>query len=391
MKIELHIIQNFAPSNLNRDDTGAPKDCEFGGYRRARVSSQCLKRAVRRAFRDDGLLPEERLGVRTKRVLNEIVNRLANDGHSPEEAKAVATSGLAAMGLALAKEDKTQYLLFLSPAEIDTMVSLCKKHWSTLLDMAPGDGGKGAKAAKKAGKAAAPKEVSADFGAVLLVGKRAADLALFGRMLADKPDKNIDAAAQVAHAISTHRVQADFDYYTAVDDLKPDDNQGADMIGTVPFNSACMYRYANVDLAELVKNLDGDQELAVQAVRAFIDASVKAIPTGKQTSMAAQNPPSLVMVVVREHSLWSLANAFVKPVQPNREDDLVEASVARLDRYWADLSSMYGDDGLLGAWVATTAGGSLKALGGSRVSNLGDLLGSVDRALQGGVTAGTRR
>lgn len=387
MKIELHIIQNFSPSNLNRDDTGAPKDCEFGGYRRARVSSQCLKRAVRRTFSDDSLLPEERLGVRTKRVLSEIVARLTAEGRPEDESKIVAAAALSAMGLGIAKDDKTQYLLFLSPAEIGTMAALCQQHWDALVETAPDDG-KASKASKKAAKASASKEVAADFKSVLLNGKRAADLALFGRMLADMPDRNIDAASQVAHAISTHRVQPDFDYYTAVDDLKPSDNQGADMIGTIPFNAACMYRYANIDLAQLISNLDGDRELALQAVRAFVKASVLAIPTGKQTSMAAQNPPSLVMVVVRDHGLWSLANAFVKPIQPGRAGDLVESSVAAFDTYWNALKTMYGNEGIVGTWVATTEPKSLEALAADKVASVPELLSMLDRALQAPVVAG---
>ncbi len=380
MKIELHIIQNFAPSNLNRDDTGAPKDCEFGGCRRARISSQCLKRSVRRAFNANRLLPEERLGIRTKRVLNELIRRLRGEGRPEEAARSVAVNALKTMGLEVAKEDKTQYLLFLSPAEIDAMAELCLNHWAPLAEMSAEDGARG-KGAKKAAKGAAPKEVGADFQRVLLDGRRAADLALFGRMLADLPDRNIDAAAQVAHAISTHRVQTEFDYYTAVDDLKPGDTQGADMIGTIPFNSACFYRYANVDLEELVRNLDHDWELARQTVRAFVQASVQAIPTGKQTSMAAQNVPSFVMVVVREHGLWSLANAFVRPVHPRRDEDLVQVSVVALDRHWGNLTEMYGSDGIHGAWVATMESEALRNLASGRVSSLSALLANLDQAL----------
>src|SRR5690606_30773078 len=160
-----------------------------------------------------------------------------------------------------------------------------------------------------------------------LDGGRAVDLALFGRMLADLPDRNVDAACQVAHAISTHRVSAEFDYYTAVDDLKPDDTSGADMIGTVEFNSACYYRYANIDLRQLVKNLKGeaeevDAELAEAAVRAFLIASRDAIPTGKQNSFAARNAPSFFLAVVRDRGAWSLANAFVAPVNGQQEGGL---------------------------------------------------------------------
>src|SRR5690606_27169067 len=112
--------------------------------------------------------------------------------------------------------------------------------------------------------------------------------------------------SQVAHAISTHQVNAEFDYYTAVDDQKPKDTAGADMIGTVEFNSACYYRYANIDVAQLAANLGNDRDLAIAAVRAFLVASRDAIPTGKQNSFAARNAPSFIMTVVRPSGAWSL-------------------------------------------------------------------------------------
>jgi CRISPR system Cascade subunit CasC len=156
-----------------------------------------------------------------------------------------------------------------------------------------------------------PEEIKKELNR-LLNGGMAVDLALFGRMLADLPNKNIDAACQVAHALSTNKVSMEFDFFTAVDDLSPEEETGAGMMGTVEFNSACFYRYANIDLKQLTGNLAGDSELAQKAVEAFLRAAVATIPTGKQNSMAAQNPPSLVFAVVRDKGLWSLANAFVK-------------------------------------------------------------------------------
>ena len=133
-------------------------------------------------------------------------------------------------------------------------------------------------------------------------------------MLADAPVHNVEAACQVAHAISTHRVSPDFDYYTAVDDLRPEETQGADMIGTVAFNAACYYRYTALDVEQLTDNLDGDSTLAKSAAGGFIDAFVRAVPSGKQATFAAHSPPSVVLGVARDHDCWSLANAFLKPV-----------------------------------------------------------------------------
>jgi CRISPR system Cascade subunit CasC len=171
-------------------------------------------------------------------------------------------------------------------------------------------------------------------------------------MLADMPDRNVNAACQVAHALSTHKVEMEMDFFTAVDDLKPDDSSGADMMGTVEFNSACFYRYALVDWDLLVRNLGGDEELARATLEAFLHASIEAIPTGKQNTFAAHNPPSFVMAAVREKGTpWSLANAFEAPVRANNEG-LVKASIERLDQYWGRLSKMYGSPVRALAWAA---------------------------------------
>jgi CRISPR system Cascade subunit CasC len=168
-------------------------------------------------------------------------------------------------------------------------------------------------------------------------------------MIADAPEWNVEAACQVAHAISTNRANIEFDFYTAVDDFQKDDTTGADMMGTVAFNSSCFYRYLVLDTAELEKNLgDGPdaREQAKRSVAAFIEAVVHAIPTGKQNSMAAQNKPSLVLIDVREAAdPRSLANAFVEPVRPTAKGDLVTESVRKLAKYAASVDGVYGTKG----------------------------------------------
>lgn len=357
MFIELHILQNFAPSCLNRDDTNSPKDCEFGGYRRARISSQCLKRAIRTHFKEAGLLPEKNLAERTKRLVELIATRLAEQGRDLETAKQAVTSALAAATLKATSEGggevKTQYLLFLGNQEINDLQSVVTTHWDALTKPAetvePGGKKKTAKELKSAAKNAAPAEVVKAVNK-LLDGGKAADLALFGRMLADLPEKNVNAACQVAHAISTNKVTMEMDFYTAVDDLKPNDNSGADMLGTVEFNSACFYRYANIDCDGLLKNLHGDETLARETIKAFLQASREAIPTGKQNSSAAQNETSLVLAVVRERGLQSLANAFVQPVRPSRDQgvdkSLIRNSVEALDQFWGSITKAYGEEGV---------------------------------------------
>lgn len=363
MLIELHILQNFAPSNLNRDDTNAPKDCEFGGYRRARISSQCLKRAIRTAFKEDDLLSPGDLAVRTKRLVESLVSRLESRGREVDQAQTVVHAALGGIGLSVDAEGMTQYLLFLGEREIDGLAEVCDRHWDTLTALvAPTNEAASGKAAKKQGKSAIPKEVTDALNQVLN-GGRAADLALFGRMLADRADLNVDAACQVAHAISTNQVAPDFDFFTAVDDLNPAENAGAGMLGTVEFNSACFYRYSNVDVGQLRENLKGDEDLVARTLDAFVRASVAAIPTGKQNSMAAHNPPSLVLAVVRSRGPQNLSNAFIQPVRPTEAQELIEGSVARLDDHRGRLTGMYGAAGVEGSWVASLDGDGIQHLG----------------------------
>jgi CRISPR system Cascade subunit CasC len=366
MLLELHIIQNFAPSNLNRDDTGSPKNCEFGGYRRARISSQSIKRAIRGEFDAGGLVPAAQRATRSKRFVDEVAKRLIAAGRNAEAAPAVAEAGLALLDIKLATDQKTEYLLFLGEHEVAAIAEFCDQQWDSLAASTEKKG-------KKDAKDDATKELAAEL-AKNLDGGKASDLALFGRMLADLPERNIDAAGQVAHAISTHQVSSEFDYYTAVDDLKPKETAGADMIGTVEFNSACFYRYANIDIAQLETNLGGDQELVDATLRAFLLASRDAIPTGKQNSFAARNAPAFVFTVVRDSGAWSLANAFVDPVRAGRNGGLIEASIGALDTHWGELVSMYGPPA--GARLAVAALGkpALEHLAPHQVANFAVLL-----------------
>ena len=360
--VELHLIQNFAPSNLNRDDTGAPKDALFGGQRRARVSSQCFKRAVRLYSRDQQLIPAEYRALRTKKLQALLLERLA--GRDQEEAAGKIEVALAAAGLKLKDDGKTEYLLFLGEREIAGFVALIETHWDALIIPAAGE-----KKGKKESKAAIPAELAKQAKA-LLDGGKAVDVALFGRMLADLPQVNQDAACQVAHAISTHRVERDFDYFTAVDDVGGPDETGAGMIGQVEFNSATFYRYAALDVSKLLNNLQEDKELTASAIEALIQAMVRAIPTGKQNSFAAHNLPEFIGVSLRKSPL-NLANAFERPIQPRHDKSLTEQSVAALADYERKLAPVYGDAGDRWAHIDLTGKWQLdNSLSRSSVSDL---------------------
>jgi CRISPR system Cascade subunit CasC len=357
MFLELHLLQNFSPSSLNRDDVGAPKECTFGGHRRARISSQCLKRAVRERFGQ--LLPDVDRARRTRRAVAAVlVPGLERLGHGPEAARQVAERALAAVNLRLDEQAQTQYLLFVAHSELDALVEICHRYFAALA----ADPGQPVKPSKRGARAGIPEEVR-ERVAALLDGGKAADLALFGRMIADLPSKNIDGAAQVAHAISTHRVSPEFDYFTAIDDLSPKENLGAAMVGMQEFNSGCFYRYANLDLEQLRVNLKGDGALALRSAEGFVRASIEAVPSGKQHGSAAQNPPSFVMAVVRQSGLWSLANAFLDPVIPVQGSDLMAKSVERLAAYWKGLATMYGTNSIAAAGFVSIEGGELPGLG----------------------------
>jgi CRISPR system Cascade subunit CasC len=337
MFIELHLIQNFSPSNLNRDDTGNPKDCEFGGHRRARISSQSLKRAIRQepVF---AKTTQAKNGERSKRMTKPIFEKLVAAGKPPEQAQIVANAAVAAYyskkeNMDAKKPNHTQFLMYFSQAEIDALVKTILDNWDEAL------------------AAAQDKKSIVNLVSQLVKETKnrssAPDIALFGRMLADKTELNIDAACQVAHAISTHRISMEMDFYTAVDELQdPTDEEGAGagMMGFTNFNSACFYRYMRIDWQKLVDNLGGDVDLARRTVEGFLRAALDAIPTGKQNSFAAQNPTNLALAIVREDGKsWNLANAFEEPVHPQRDSGLIIPSIKALDTYWGDLTRRRDD------------------------------------------------
>ena len=347
--VEIHALQNFAPSNLNRDDTGAPKDALFGGTRRARVSSQCSKRSVRQYFAslvEQNILNSDDVAVRTKRVLDALIQSLVKMERSEVDAGEKVRLALAAMELSVKDDGKSEYLLFLGQREILDIAKIINEKWdsiSTVTNPVPAEGKKPGKAKKQAAQNADP-DLKEALDKVFNGGK-ALDVALFGRMLADMPKKNQHAACQVAHALSTHAIEREFDFFTAVDDLKPEDTAGADMMGTVEFNSACFYRYAVVDWEKLVSNLQDDADLPAKGLRAFLEGFVVAEPTGKQNTFAAHNAPEFVAVTVRRNSApRNLANAFETAIRVKRDESLTQKSAEALARKAKLLQSAYGGD-----------------------------------------------
>jgi CRISPR system Cascade subunit CasC len=321
--IDVHILQTLPPSNVNRDDTGSPKTATYGGVRRARVSSQAWKRATRQAFRKE-LDPSE-LGVRTKRVVEALADRItAQDDALKERASALAIEVFKAAGIKTSKsgkgdgDEESGYLIFLSSQQVDALARLA---------VSSATGGElDKKAVREAFKSA-----------------NSVDVALFGRMVAEVTDLNVDAAAQVAHALGVHAVQTEFDYYTAVDDHKQDDadeDAGAGMIGTVEFNSSTLYRYATLDVDALQRNL-GNAEVTHRAVVAFLRSFSLSMPTGKQNSFANRTLPDAVLVCLRSDQPVSLVGAFEQPVV-TKDGGRVAVAAAQLADYAQEVAAAYG-------------------------------------------------
>ena len=340
MILELHLIQNFAPSNLNRDENNAPKECLFGGSRRARISSQCFKRAIRQESNFHQLLEANGGSVRTRRLIVEIAKRIASDEKEIEKVTKLVSEIFKEGGIERpekgeeGEKENTKLLFFMNEKTIDEMAQKFKDRWDNLTNKETKD------------------DVIKELGKLLAESIKSPDIALFGRMLEIDPKKpfgklnlGVYAASQVAHAISTHSVRLEFDYFTAVDDLLEEGQLGAGMIGTTEFNSACFYRYLNVNTDLLKSNLQGDEELTRATVEAFIRAAVEAIPTGKQNSFATHEKPSFVLAVVRDGGgMCSLANAFVKSAKAGERHDLISDSVEKLENHWRKLAEGYGDD-----------------------------------------------
>ena len=343
LHLELHIIQNFAPSNLNRDDVGSPKECTFGGVRRARISSQALKRAMRKhqSFQEAVKQAGGDLGVRTLQLKNELTKQLSARGIADAEEQNTLAEFFIKKSQKLKfserNPDKTEYLLYIGQTDIKNATEMLHDNRETIADASDTE-----TIVKKLKGLVSSKNKA-----------YAADIALFGRMVADDKAMNVDASCQVAHSISTHPVETEIDYFTAVDDLKAvdlEDDAGAGMIGQVELNGSCHYRYLNVDIRSLCENLGFNHDLTAATVGGLIVAAARAIPTGKQNSTAAQNPPHYIKAILREDGqLWSLAGAFSKPVRvlPNRDHSYEEKSVERLEDYLQKLTDAYGATGTI--------------------------------------------
>ncbi len=337
--IELHILQSFPVTCLNRDDVGAPKSAVFGGVQRARVSSQSWKRAIRTLAKD--YAPTFFGGQRTRYVVKALDTRFAAKVAEEGKAHALAEATAEALGkLDDPKAGNVKTLLYFSPQELDAVVDAVMglDISDELLQAARSDEKKADKA-KKELAALTKKAVKALSSAV----KDAADIAIFGRMVADDHTLTLEGSGLFSHALSTHAASNELDFFSAVDDAKIGaDDAGAGHIGSIEFNSACYYRYIGVNLGLLEKNLgeavSGDELATV--LGAFLKASVLAVPNARKNSMFGFNPPAYVLGVRRSGQPISLVNAFEKPVRANQEG-YAEPSTTALKEHWASLKDRY--------------------------------------------------
>lgn len=317
--VDIHVIHTVPPANMNRDDTGSPKSARFGGTRRARVSSQSWKRAARLHLQKETV--DNDPAVRTRLLIGSLTERLKAHGIPDEDAHQLATAGLAGLGFSTGKGDISEYLIFLGTAQIQQVADVLAQNQQAIL------------AAKK------PQDAAKDLDLTQIVENgHPLEVALFGRMLADLPGLNVDAAVQVAHALSTHTVDLEFDYFTAVDDLNPKEETGAGMIGTVEFNSATLYRFASVDVDRLTDNLHDLQRSAAGAT-AFVEAFLTSIPSGHQNSFAHTTRPEFCLIVLREDQSVNLVGAFEQPIQ---SDGVAAESIRRLLLARAEDDDCYG-------------------------------------------------
>ncbi|MGL4306374.1 MAG: type I-E CRISPR-associated protein Cas7/Cse4/CasC [Mycobacteriaceae bacterium] len=330
--IDIHILQSVPPSNINRDDTGSPKSAVFGGVRRSRVSSQAWKRATRKYFNES--LDSSDIGFRTKRIVEIVAEEIEKLDPSIEEKQrvSIAADVIKAAGIKLTTPktpknapedaaspiDESGYLLFLSNGQLRKLAELALETISS-----------DSKIDTKKAKAAANADNSFD-------------IALFGRMVADVAELNVDAAAQVAHAISVNAVDNEFDYFTALDDLRErEEITGAGMIGTVEYNSSTLYRYATLNINGLRKNL-GDDAATARAAQAFVEAFSRSMPTGKQNTFANRTLPEAIVVSVRQDQPINLAGAFEDAINRNNGSSIVTNAANAFAKRYSEIERAYG-------------------------------------------------
>jgi len=315
--IELHILQSFPVSCLNRDDVGSPKSALFGGARRARISSQCLKRACRVLAREEHSGFQ---GIRSRHLLEPFTQELLAAGIPEADAAGKAAEICSLFSKQDGKHaDQVTTAVYLSPGEIKQIAA------------AIANGEESKNAIKKATRL------------------DAADISLFGRMVANDATLNIDGAAMFSHALSTHRADNEVDFFSSVDDRKGDsEDAGASMIGTLEFNSATYYRYVaiNLDMLADARHLGAlAEEERKEILRAFLMAVLRSVPGARENSMNASTLPHEVLGIRKPKGQpLQLVNAFESPVKTSGKG-FAANSLAEMKTHLETIEKTWGDQG----------------------------------------------
>ncbi|MER6145877.1 type I-E CRISPR-associated protein Cas7/Cse4/CasC [Streptomyces sparsogenes] len=331
--LDLHAVQSVPAANLNRDDLGSPKTVRYGRANRIRVSSQSWKRVIRHGV-------EQELGeyaARTRLLPLKLQAALRHAGWPADLAEFAWTQTASAVGKGLKteKEGHTSVLLFLPESAINELTTLCQEHRAQLEAAAP-----------KKDKAA--QVLPAD-KVIAILKSRTASISLFGRMLAELPGANVDGAAQVAHAMTTHASEPQRDYFTAVDDWlgqAGESETGSGHLSTAEFSAGVFYRYASVNLDDLLRNLDNDRKLANVLISAFAEQFLMSLPQAKRTSTAPHTIPDLAYLAVRARRPVSFAAAFETPVTADRNGGYSTPSRQALATYAQQVQRLTADRGL---------------------------------------------
>lgn len=326
--LDLSALQSVPVANLNRDDLGSPKTVKYGNAQRIRVSSQSWKRVIRHGVEAD--LGET--AARTRLVPVKVTEALAAKGWPQDLAvfagAQVAASASAKKPLKTEKGGHTSVLLFLPSNGIEDLIALCTEH-RQVLEQGLGKA--------KPGALLPPERVEE------ILKRRTVSISLLGRMLAELPGANVDGAAQVAHAFTTHAAEPQRDYFTAVDDWLGDSETGSGHLSTAEFSAGVFYRYATVNITDLLTNLGGDRKSAATVLASFADQFVMSLPQAKKNSTAPHTVPDLAYLAVRNRRPISLAAAFETPVTADRTGGFSTASRTALSDYAVNINRLTGD------------------------------------------------
>nr|HIL74690.1 type I-E CRISPR-associated protein Cas7/Cse4/CasC [Rhodospirillales bacterium] len=305
--IEFHIIQSFPVSCLNRDDVGSPKSAIVGGVQRARVSSQCWKRQVRLVMQNFGV----KLAIRSKKVTDFVAKECTTLGANEEQASAC--------GEEIAKAFSKDTLHFFTEGEAQAFAIYAQEREfdsSKIKD----------------------KEIQKLSKKVINPAIDGLDIALFGRMVAQAAELNVEASCSFSHAISTHKVSSEVEFFTALDDLQTEENAGSAHMGSLEFNSATYYRYISLNLGQLYDSLAGED--LSEAIDAFTKALFLAVPNARQTTQSAASPWEYAKVFVRKGQ--RLQVPFEKPVKTERGGGYLQPSIDAMESYLATKQKLSG-------------------------------------------------